>query len=174
MLGKRVGDRLDHFRRAQHAGLDCVRTNVVEAGENLFTYDRGRYRMDRANGLRVLHGYSGHGRHRIGAKRGSGLDVRLDTGAARIVRARNNEKANGLARHAAASSIAEAISLTTALISFSSSPSAITRMTGSVPDLRTRMRPEPLRRASQSLIRAATRSSSSGAPLRKRTFFITW
>ena len=66
-----------------------------------------------------------------------------------------------------------AISRTTARTSFSSSPSAMTRMTGSVPDLRTRMRPAPLRRASPASMHGFTRASSSGEPFLKRTFSST-
>ena len=64
------------------------------------------------------------------------------------------------------------ISPTTVLTSFSSSPSAITRIKGSVPDLRIRRRPLFARRASPSWMAVATSCDSSGlAPARKRTFF---
>ncbi len=50
----------------------------------------------------------------------------------------------------------------------------MTRMTGSVPDLRISTRPVPSSRASPSAMAAFTDASSSGAPAPKRTFFSTW
>ena len=58
---------------------------------------------------------------------------------------------------------------TSRLTSASSSPSAITRITGSVPLARSSSRPEPARLASALAMAACTRLSASGEPPAKRT-----
>jgi len=65
--------------------------------------------------------------------------------------------------------IASQISSTTPVNSASSSPCAMTRMTGSVPELRITSRPAVPSRASPSAIACFTRRASSGRPLPNRT-----
>ena len=42
----RIADRLDHWRRVQHAGFDAVRTNVVQHDRNLLPDEVNRHLMD--------------------------------------------------------------------------------------------------------------------------------
>ena len=60
---------------------------------------------------------------------------------------------------------------TTSSTIVSSSPSAITLISGSVPDLRMTSRPTPFSRCSPAAMADLTPSDSSGAPPPKRTFF---
>src|SRR5260221_8859191 len=71
---------------------------------------------------------------------------------------------------AAADFTAPTISRTSWPTSFSSSPSAITRISGSVPEARTNTRPEPFRRASAAAMAEITAALSRGLPPLKRTF----
>src|SRR3546814_5506917 len=126
---------------------------------DLATNDIERDVVNGVNAKRVLHGDRGDRRRRITAKRGDRLDVGLKPRAAATIGSGNDENAASGIDHmkigghqAAQLSMAEQISPTTARTSFSSSPSPMTRMSGSVPDLRMPRRPVLPRRASPPLI----------------------
>src|SRR3546814_9394118 len=97
-----------------------------------------------------------------------GLEVGLYAGASARIRTRDNQ--NPSDGHTACRTASQMLS-TTSATSVSSSPSAITRISGSVPDLRITSRPVPLSRVSAALIACLTPSDSSGLPFAKRTFF---
>src|SRR5262249_37884706 len=122
------------------------------------------------------HGIAGQCAHRF--------DVGLDAGAAAGIGTRDNQHAGGVLHrclvggsapspcplprwgegfYVVASRMSWATSLTTARTSFSLSPSPMMRMTGSVPDLRTKSRP-PSSFFSHSLIAEETLGSLSGEP----------
>src|SRR4029077_3252734 len=148
-----------------------VRADVGERAHDLLAHDRGRNEMNSADAGRILRRDRRDRGHGIGAERRRRLNVALNARAAARIRPRDREQSDW--RQAATSWIALTTSLTTARSNDSSSPSAMMRMTGSVPHLRTSRRPEPLRRASPSLMQAVTRALLSGEPFWKRTFSMT-
>src|SRR5262249_11709709 len=149
-----------------HADLDGVGADIVQRRLDLAAHDFRRHRIDRRDLDRVL--------HRDGGDRGLGVDpeglgcleIGLDSSAAGRVGTGDDQKPGN--HYAATSSIADAIWRTTARTTFSSSPSAITRISGSVPDLRTRMRPEAPSLALAASMLDLTFASSSGEPFLKR------
>src|SRR5579863_1293454 len=178
-LLKHRGDGLDHRGVVQHAGLDRVGADIIEHDLHLLT-DEGRIdRQDAVNTLGVLRGQRRDGGRSESAEYRHGLDVGLNTGTAAGVGTGDNQNSavhSAAWEPAPASSvpceivrIASQTSPTTRVSKSSSSPWAITRITGSVPEARMTRRPAAPRRASAAVMARLTRVASSGAPSPKRT-----
>ncbi len=151
-----VGHGLDDVEAVQHADLDAVGADVGEHHLDLAKDEVRRHVKNGGDARGVLRGQRRHRRRGIAAEGGDRLDVRLDAGTAAGIGTGDDEDA---AAHrpprraqAATARIAVQISSTTTPMRDSSSPSAITRITGSVPEGRMRSRPLLPRRRSPSLI----------------------
>src|SRR6266536_2788661 len=142
----------------QHAGLDRVGADIVENHLDLLADELRRYRQDPEDTLGVLRRQRGDRGCGIGIEHHHRLDVGLDAGAASRIGTGYDQHPAG--HHSAAFSglgrkgrgwassvpvlavaIASQISWITVAIRASSSPSAMTRITGSVPDSRITKRP---------------------------------
>ena len=167
MPRQRVGDRLDRRRIAQHAGLDRVGADVVQHARRSARDELRRHRVDRVHAQRVLRGQRGDRGRGIGAERGDRLDVGLDARPRRRNPTRRSPapgRSIDAVAHAVGSHDARARSAASAIDrrttrprrvgdhASSSSPSAITRTSGSVPLSRISRRPEPFSDASAAAI----------------------
>ena len=76
------GHQAHDLRAREHAGLDCVNTDVFDHGVNLGLDDIQRYVLHRRDSERVLSGYCRDRGHAVSAERRKSLQVRLNAGAA--------------------------------------------------------------------------------------------
>ena len=89
ILAQLACDCLHTGRRGQHADLDRIGEDVLKHRVHLVFDDLGRDVLDGDDTRRVLSNDRDNDAHGEYAVRRHGLEVGLDTGAARAVRARN-------------------------------------------------------------------------------------
>ena len=149
----RCGDLLGGEGAADHADLDRIDADIARPPRRSGRGHLGRDRMDRADAQRVLRGDRGDRGHRVAAEHGDGLDVGLDPRAAAGIGPGDDQDC------AAVDSAVMRRSLRGEIVKqprpprrcrrpaarpcAGSSPSAMTRISGSVPDLRITSRPRP-------------------------------
>ena len=137
-------------RIANHPDFDSVHANVADDRANLVNYNLRWNHMHGIDAQRVLRGNRGHCCHGMAAKHGHGFDIRLNPRAAAAVGPRDNQNAcrRAIGHQDAAALTASQMPSTIRSTCAASSPSAITRITGSVPDGRITKRPLPASSAS--------------------------
>src|SRR6202048_4687970 len=186
-LAQNRGDGFDDRQIVQHAGLDRIGADVVEHDLDLPPNKLGWDRQNPEYALGVLRSQRGYRGGGVGVEHRHGLNVGLDAGAAAGIGtgddqhpavhgysaacAEPSDAIRGLlsSMPATASRIASQISSTIAATSSSSSPSAMTRITGSVPDLRITRRPAAPSRSLPSSMARLTGIDASGSPSANRT-----
>src|SRR5208282_3756770 len=153
--------------------LDAIGADVGQHRLDLAAHEIGTDGKNAGNAARVLHRQRGNCRRGVTAQRRYRLDIRLDARAAARIRAGDDQHAAGhsaaLSSACPAAASAAAISSTTEATSDLSSPSAMMRIRGSVPDLRTSRRPLAPRRLCPALMAARMSLDSSAAPPLTRT-----
>ena len=141
-------------RISNHTDFYSLHANIAHHGGDLVNDHLRWHHMHRIDTQRVLRSDGRNRGHRVPAEHGYRLDIRLNTSAAAAVGPSDDQYARGcVLRHQAAAALtASHMPSTSRSTCSASSPSAITRMTGSVPDGRMTSLPVPANSASASAI----------------------
>src|SRR5205807_7684211 len=85
-------DRLDGRKLRHHADLDCADVEIAEYGIELRGDEIRRQRMNSADSFGVLRGQRRNDGGAVDAERGKGLEIGLNAGPSRGVRAGDGER----------------------------------------------------------------------------------
>ena len=160
LLTQQASYSMHHRCTAQHSGLDRISPDIAQHHGHLQAHELRRHRRNSMHAQGILRRERGDGGGGISAERRHGLDVCLDASAAARVGACNDKDAAAYRAGQATSRVAAKIvlqsSATMRSTIASSSPSAITRRTGSVPLMRSSSRPDSPNSASAAEMAAST------------------